>query len=420
VSGLVFPECPRWHEGKLWFSDMHARKVMTVDMEGNTEVVVEVPGNPGGLGWLPDGRLLVVSQTDKKLLRLDPDGLKEVADLSGLAGGDLNDMVVDALGRAYIGNWGAGTLIYISITPAEVIMVTPEGDMSLASAAMVFPNGSVITPDGNKLIVAESFGPRLTAFDIDADGSLTGRRIWANFPGYPDGICLDAEGAVWGADASGKKVIRVLEGGEVTDRIKTSLTSYACALGGPDGRTLFICTAETNDPTVARTKASARIETIRVEVPGAAPPVAPTSTGPVSGFKVSGTIQLVDQVIDSSESAGSLVIEKGTVYLEYHGTLEGTVVKKYTLEVNVANYQITGTATETFTGTVNGKAGTLTWEDTISGQITGIDMGVFFEINTIISGTGELSNLRGVIYGNESFGFAGARGLYWGVLEFEE
>jgi sugar lactone lactonase YvrE len=270
VEGLVFPECPRWHDGKLWFSDMSANRVMTVDLEGNTEVIVEVPGGPGGLGWLPDGRLLVVSRTDKKLLRFDATGLTEVADLTALAGGDLNDMVVDALGRAYIGNKGLGTIDPFFIRPAEIIMVTPEGDMSIVATDMIYPNGSVITPDGRTLIVAETFGSCLTAFDIEPDGSLTGRRVWASLGGsrLPDGMCLDAQGAIWFANPASKEVVRVGEGSQVTDRIVPSTAAYACALGGPDGRTLFICTKSVGG----------FIETVIVDVPATAPPVAPTET----------------------------------------------------------------------------------------------------------------------------------------------
>jgi sugar lactone lactonase YvrE len=272
TEGLVFPECPRWHDGKLWLSDMHAHQVMTVDLDGNTEIIMEVPGQPGGLGWLPDGRLLVVSMTDKRLLRLDPDALTEVADLSGLASGTCNDMVVDALGRAYIGNFGLDTdVTKFYIGPAEIIMVTPDGDMRVVATDMRFPNGAVITPDGHTLIVAESFGQRLTAFDIEPDGSLSGQRVWAWLENnvYPDGICLDAEGAVWVANAVGNTVIRVLEGGEVTHRVKASTLSFACMLGGPDLRTLFVLTAETDDPDEARALASGRVETVKVDIPGA-------------------------------------------------------------------------------------------------------------------------------------------------------
>ena len=203
AASLVFGECPRWHDNKLWFSDMHAHQVMTVDLEGKLEKIVEVPGQPGGLGWLPDGRLLVVSMTDKKLLRLDPGGLAQVADLSQMASGMCNDMVVDAQGRAYVGNYGLNTdWQQFMVGPAEIVMVAPNGEMRVVATNLIMPNGAVITPDGRTLIVAETQRSCLTAFNIEADGSLTGKRIWAELLGtgiYPDGICRDVEGAIWAA-----------------------------------------------------------------------------------------------------------------------------------------------------------------------------------------------------------------------------
>jgi len=274
LDGLAFPEGPRWHDGKLWFSDMAAGKVMTVDLEGKTEIVAEVAGQPSGLGWLPDGRMLVVSMVDRRLLRLDPEGLMEVADLKALASFHCNDMVVDRQGRAYIGNFGFDLNAQKPFSPAEVILVTPEGDARVVADEMAFPNGSVITPDGGTLIVAETFGSRLTAFDIESDGSLVNRRVYAPVEGaYPDGICLDAEGAVWVASPAGKQgVMRVLEGGEMTHHIEVSTQAYACMLGGPQRKTLFILTAETIDPEGARTKINGRIETVQVDVPGAGLP----------------------------------------------------------------------------------------------------------------------------------------------------
>ncbi len=292
LEGLTFGEGPRWHDGKLWFSDFHTKRVMTVDLEGRTETIAEVPGMPSGLGWLPDGRLLVVSMTDRRLLRLDPGGLVEVADLSGLATGYCNDMVVDKQGRAYIGHFGFNIFIGESVVPACVMMVTPHGEARVVADDMYFPNGSVITPDGRMLIVAESMASRLTAFDIEADGSLTGRRVWAKlgeaYPAgitspeeharwtaanvLPDGICLDTENAMWVADSSASQVLRVREGGEVTDRIETSAVAYACMLGGPDRRTLFIMAAKMPQPGDAGSKPSAHIEIVKVAVPGAGLP----------------------------------------------------------------------------------------------------------------------------------------------------
>ena len=274
LDGLMFPEGPRWHEDKLWLSDMHAGQVMTVDMDGHFEFITTVPSSPSGLGWLPDGRLLVVSMLDRRLLRLDEGGLTEVADLSQLASFHCNDMVVDHQGRAYIGNFGFDLNAQAPFSPAEVILVHPDGQAMVAADEMAFPNGSVITPDGKTLIVAETFGSRLTAFVIEEDGSLSNRRIWAEIQGaFPDGICLDAEGGIWVASPSGKVgVMRVCEGGEITHYIDVATHAYACMLGGPQRKTLFMLTAETINPDGARAKSSGRIEMVQVDVPGAGLP----------------------------------------------------------------------------------------------------------------------------------------------------
>ena len=274
LDGLLFGEGPRWHNGKLWFSDMYANWVMTVTIDGKAETVVEVPGRPSGLGWLPDGRLLVVSMMDRRLLRLDPDGLVEVADLSGLASYHCNDMVVDQQGRAYIGNIGKPTLEEDRhFEPAEIVLVTPDGDARIVASDMLLPNGSVITPDGCTLIVAETYGSRLTAFNIEPSGSLTRRRVWAQLgDAFPDGICLDADGAIWVASLGNPEVLRVREGGEVTHRIKVSTQAYACMLGGLERRTLFVLTAETSNPDEARIKVSGCVEVVEVNIPGAGLP----------------------------------------------------------------------------------------------------------------------------------------------------
>jgi len=274
VDGLCFPEGPRWHEDQLWFSDMHAHQVMRVDRNGRAETVVEVPRQPSGLGWLPDGRLLIVSMLDRRLLRLDGGRLVEVADLSQLAVCHCNDMVVDAGGRAYIGNFGFDLHAPAwEFRHAELILVTPDGAARVVANEMSFPNGTVIAPDGRTLIVGESFAARLTAFDIQPDGALTNRREWAKLEhGTPDGICLDAEGAVWYASPVSAECVRVAEGGRVLDRIPVSTQAFACMLGGPDRRTLFICTAVDSQPERCRETRSGRIETVRVDVPGAGLP----------------------------------------------------------------------------------------------------------------------------------------------------
>ncbi len=277
---LGFPEGPRWHEGKLWFSDMDEGRVMTVNLEGSSETVLEVPAGPSGLGWVPDGQLLVVSM-DRRLLRIGPNSVTIVTDLSGLASFTTNDMVIDLQGRAYIGNFGYAFLDP-SVIPklAEIVLVMPDGKARIVADEMAFPNGMVITPDGRTLIVAESLAARLTAFDIETDGSLTRRRVWAQFDGkgfgafdksreFPDGICLDVEGAIWVASPEGSaNVMRVLEGGEITHRVKVERQPFAAMLGGPQRRTLFVCTSILS----GGPPGSGRIETVEVEVPGAGLP----------------------------------------------------------------------------------------------------------------------------------------------------
>jgi sugar lactone lactonase YvrE len=273
LAGLCFPEGPRWHEGQLWFSDMHGHRVITVGLDGAARTIVEVPAAPSGLGWLPDGRLLVVSMEDRRLLRLDPDGLTEVADLRRFATFHCNDMVVDAQGRAYVGNFGFDLHGGATPVPTVLTLVLPSGEARIAADDLMFPNGTVITPDGRTLVVGESFGPRLTAFDILPDGSLTNRRIWATLDrAVPDGICLDAEGAIWIASPISAEVLRVVEGGAVTHRVPVATQAYACMLGGPRRRHLFICTAGTSDPPLCREQRDGRIEVIEVDVPGAGLP----------------------------------------------------------------------------------------------------------------------------------------------------
>ena len=273
IDGLAFPEGPRWHDGKFFFSDMHAHQVVAVDMAGKREVICEVPNRPSGLGWLPDGRMLVVSMTDRKLMRLDRDGLKMVADMSKLAPFDCNDMVVDKDGRAYVGNFGYDLHANAKPRGTTLVMVAPDGNVRIVAEELMFPNGAVITPDGKTLIVGESFGRKLTAFDVTGDGSLKNQRVWADLgKSIPDGICLDAENAIWVACPTASEVIRVKQGGEVTERVKVETDAFACMLGGPDGRTLFVATAANSDPEKCRAERTGRIEMTQVEVPRAGLP----------------------------------------------------------------------------------------------------------------------------------------------------
>ncbi len=273
LEGFSFLEAPRWRDGKLWFSDFFDHRVLAMDPGGQTETICEVPHQPSGLGWLPDGRMLVVSMTDRRVLRLEADGLVEHADLSDLATFHCNDMVVDDQGRAYVGNFGSDLAAGGVPEPAALILVTPDGQSRVVAEDLLFPNGSVITPDGRTLIVGESFGARMTAFDIAPDGSLSNRRLWAQLEGaIPDGCCIDAEGALWIASPPTREVLRVREGGETTDRISTDQMAIACMLGGDDRRTLYVLTAPSVDGPECETLRSARVESLEVEVPGAGLP----------------------------------------------------------------------------------------------------------------------------------------------------
>jgi len=275
LTGLAFGEGPRWRGGRLWFSDMHAHEVIAMTPQGAREMVYAHDGPVSGLGWLPDGRMLVVSMEDHRLLRIEPDGRAVThGDLSAIATGHCNDMVVDGAGRAYVGNFGfpypAGEQ-----KPARLARVDPDGTVSEAADDLMFPNGTVITPDGKTLIVGETFACRMTAFDIGADGSLSNRRLWAQLgpTEYPDGCCLDAEGAIWVASPFTAECLRVREGGEIAERIKAEQGVFACMLGGEDRRSLYLLTASTADPAsnpaVTRT---GRIEVVEVDVPGAGLP----------------------------------------------------------------------------------------------------------------------------------------------------
>lgn len=273
ADGLAFAEAPRWHDGKLWFSDFYTHRVISIDQNGRHTTEAEVPGQPSGLGWLPDGRLLVVSMTDRRLLRKDADGLNEVADLSALAPFHCNDMVVDRHGRAYIGNFGFDLVGRTPVKATVLVMVTPDGQARVVADDLLFPNGCVITPDGKTLIVAETFGKRLTAFDIADDGSLSRRRVWADLgEASPDGICLDAEGAIWVASPPTSEFLRVREHGEITDRISVENQAIACALGGTDRQTLYMVTGRVSKPEKSLAERNGRIMALPVEIPGAGLP----------------------------------------------------------------------------------------------------------------------------------------------------
>jgi len=275
ADDFVFLEGPRWRGDKLWVSDMYANTVYTLTMDGKREKIIEVPERPSGLGWLPDGTFIIVSMHDRKIMKMVDGKLEVHADISHLANSDINDMVVDKKGNAYIGNIGFNLFKGEKFKPTNFVLVKANGDASEVATGLAVPNGPVVTPDGKTLIVAESWGKKLTAFDIQDDGSLTGQRVWADLDGSasPDGICLDAEGAVWVANFGGDNFVRVLEGGEVTHSIKVDdRFPVACTLGGPDGKTFFGLTYQGSIKDVGSGKAASRIETVTVDVPASGSP----------------------------------------------------------------------------------------------------------------------------------------------------
>jgi sugar lactone lactonase YvrE len=247
MTGLAFGESPRWHEARLWFSNWVAQEVVTIDTEGRSEVAFRVPfpSFPFSIDWLPDGRLLMVSTSDRPLLRREPDG--SFVAHAGLArmSNRWNEIVVDGRGNAYINGAGFDVMGGEAAAAGVVAVVTPDGAARQVADGIAFPNGMAVTPDNATLILAESYGRKLTAFDIQADGGLSSRRVWADLgDGVPDGICIDAEGAVWYGDVPNKRCVRVREGGEVLQTIDLDRGCFACMLGGSDGSTLFMLAAE--------------------------------------------------------------------------------------------------------------------------------------------------------------------------------
>jgi sugar lactone lactonase YvrE len=245
MSGIAFGESPRWHDGRLWFADWGAQELIAADLEGRSEVVVRVPSSPFSIDWSPEGRLLIVSGPEGVLLRRESDGsLVTHADLSGLSDHPWNEIVVDGRGNAYVNNIGF-EFPCGEFAPGTVALLAPDGSVRQVADGVAFPNGMAVTPDDSTLIVAESYANELTAFDIAEDGGLSNRRVWADLgDGVPDGLCFDAEGAVWYADVPNKRCVRVREGGEVLQTIDLDRGCFACMLGGPDGKTLFLVAQE--------------------------------------------------------------------------------------------------------------------------------------------------------------------------------
>ena len=268
MEGIYFGEGPRWRDGRLWFSDFYAKAVKSVSLAGDGRTEFEIDDRPSGLGWMPDGSMLIVSMTRRQVLRRSPAGETF----------HCNDMVVDGAGRAYVGNFGFdldaamsanGVQAVIADHPtAKLALVAPDGSVSVAASDMHFPNGTVITPDGKTLIIGETLGGALTAFDIAPDGTLGNRRAWAStWPRVPDGIALDAQGAIWIANPIAPECVLIAEGGEVLQVVDTGQPCYACMLGGDDGRTLFMLTAKSSIAHEAAQAPTGKLVIATVDVP---------------------------------------------------------------------------------------------------------------------------------------------------------
>ena len=284
AEGIYFGEGPRWHDGRLWFSDFYAYGVKSVSLTGDIRTEFEIEDRPSGLGWMPDGSLLVVSMMKRQVLRRTSAGkISRHADLSNIATFHCNDMVVDSFGRAYVGNFGFDLdaemtergveSVIADHGTAKLVCVLPDGTIRIAASEMHFPNGSVITPDGKTLIVGETLASTLTAFDIHEDGTLGNRREWASIaPRVPDGIALDANGNIWVANPIAPECVLVAPGGKVLEVVDTGQPCYACMLGGNDGRTLFMLTAKSSIAHEAAAAPSGKLLTTTVDVPHAGRP----------------------------------------------------------------------------------------------------------------------------------------------------
>lgn len=274
ADDFVFLEGPRWHGDRLWLSDMWGLAVYTLTASGVREKVIDVPGRPSGLGFLPDGTPLIVSMSERRLLRLRAGRLEVHADLASLASADVNDLLVDARGRAFAGHFGSNVFAGEAPRAAELISIDPDGRARVAAKDLAFPNGMALTDGGKTLVVAETFARRLTAFDVAADGTLGGRRVFASLGELtPDGICLDQRGAIWVSAFQQGEFVRVEPGGRITHVVDAGgRRAVACQLGGSDGHTLFCLTFAGAPDEISSGARKARVETVRVEVPGAGSP----------------------------------------------------------------------------------------------------------------------------------------------------
>jgi sugar lactone lactonase YvrE len=272
ADGLLFPEAPRWREGRLFFSDFHAQRIAALDpTTGAVSTVVQLEDSPSGLGWSPQGELQFVSMAQRRLCALREGAVQTVADLSSVCPGRANDMVMTAAGGAYIGNFGYDMLAGAPAVSTCLAYVGPTGEVRPAADDLMFPNGMVLLDDDRLLVVAETGRSCLTAFDVAADGSPSGRRTFASFNAEvgPDGICADAQGGIWVATARTRQCLHVNRDGQLTQAVEVSEgnLSFACMLGGPDGRDLFICSAPSFRRAQTEAQRRGRIERVRVEVP---------------------------------------------------------------------------------------------------------------------------------------------------------
>lgn len=284
-GGLAFADGPRWHDGRLWYSDFYRRAIFSLDLDGAEErLELEVPGQPSGLGWLPEGDLLYVSMTDQRVQRRHGDAVALFCDLAPYCGFWANELLVAPSGASYVGNFGfdldatlrdGGVEALVRTPPptTNLVVLDPTGEVLQVVPQMAFPNGTAISPDGATLVVGETMANRVSAFDVAADGSLDRRRVFAQFDAVAvDGLCLDAEGQVWLANALTNECVRVREGGEVTAVVTTSQRAFACVLGGPARTTLFVLTAPTSSRFRAAQRRDGRVEVAEVAVAGAGTP----------------------------------------------------------------------------------------------------------------------------------------------------
>ena len=269
MTGIQFGESPRWHDGRLWFCDWAGQTIHALDLDGTDELIATIESFPFCIDFLPDGRLLVVHSADQKVLSREADGTFDTrADLGGLSEHPWNEVTTDRRGNAFVNNLGfdfAGG----EPAPGFIVVVTPDGEVRRVADDVWFPNGMVVTPDDSTLIVGESYGSCLTAFDVGADGTLANRRTWAPLgDDHPDGICIDVEGAIWYADVGSKHCVRVAEGGEVLETIPLDRGAFSCALGGPDLRQLFVVATEWDPMSIGVGEPTGQIQVVDVDVPG--------------------------------------------------------------------------------------------------------------------------------------------------------